>query len=477
MEQFGVYCAYCGANNPAEQVHCFVCQHALTEEIAQPLEANVWLQQRYRLLKKIGEGGFSVVYRAEDSQTHRIVALKAVSLRGLSSQEKIEATDAFNREVQWLTRLQHQHLPQLHAHFSDAECWYMVMDYIDGATLEKRIEQQKQSPFPLGEVLDLSLILCQVLHYLHSHTPAIIFRDLKPGNIMLTRTGHVYLIDFGIARQFRPGQRKDTIPFGSPGYAAPEQYGKAQTTPRSDIYSLGAIIHQMITGHDPSQSPFVFAPLSEQQPAHALLQTLLQRMLALDTLQRPTSMAEVTHELQSVAKLYYQQPGLYGQIGAPAHYTAQHIITPVDSQVQMLHGGYSASTTGYAQQQQRATYAQSPQQAYPQQPGRNKAALYSLLFGLASLFVPPLFCSTILTHINVHTPAVGEIIFYILCTLLIPTLGIIFGYRGRNFARRTQTSQDVARAGMVLGYIFATIYLLLILFSTPMLIWIAISHQ
>src|SRR5947209_9548155 len=97
--------------------------------------------------------------------------------------------------------------------------------------------------------------LCTLLEHLHNHQPPIIFRDLKPANIMLTPRHELYLIDFGVARRFQPGKTRDTIAFGSPGYAAPEQYGRAQTTPRADIYSLGATLHQLLTGLDPSLSP------------------------------------------------------------------------------------------------------------------------------------------------------------------------------------------------------------------------------
>src|SRR5437763_5963833 len=118
--------------------------------------------------------------------------------------------------------------------------------------------------------MEIGLLLCSVLEYLHTRQPPVIFRDLKPANVMLTTSGRVDLIDFGIARHFKPGRAKDTMPFGSPGYAAPEQYGKAQTTPRTDIYSLGVILHQLLTGDDPSLTPFCFAPLQfEDQPALA----------------------------------------------------------------------------------------------------------------------------------------------------------------------------------------------------------------
>src|SRR5438876_3995810 len=115
----------------------------------------------------------------------------------------------------------------------------------------------------MEEALDAGMQLCSVLGYLHACQPPIIFRDLKPANIMRTAESNLYLIDFGIARHFKPGQARDTVAFGSPGYAAPEQYGQAQTTPRSDIYSLGAILHQLLSGNDPSVAPFRFKSLSQ----------------------------------------------------------------------------------------------------------------------------------------------------------------------------------------------------------------------
>ena len=122
---------------------------------------------------------------------------------------------------------------------------------------------------PIEKVLNIGIQLCAVLDYLHTRQPPIIFRDLKPANVMLTADGHIFLIDFGIARHFKPGQAKDTSALGSSGYAAPEQYGKMQTTPRADLYALGATLHQMLTGNDPSDAPFHFAPL--QLPNHPAL--------------------------------------------------------------------------------------------------------------------------------------------------------------------------------------------------------------
>jgi len=130
---------------------------------------------------------------------------------------------------------------------------------------------------PVELVLAIGIRLCTVLDYLHTREPPIIYRDLKPANIILTANSGLCLIDFGVAHHLKPGKAKDTILFGSPGYAAPEQYGRAQTTPQSDIYSLGAMLHQMLAGLDPSQTPFRFALLQlNDQWARSIEPLILQ---------------------------------------------------------------------------------------------------------------------------------------------------------------------------------------------------------
>jgi hypothetical protein len=176
------------------------------------------------------------------------------------------------------------------------------MDFIEGVTLEDHLIRQPAKKLPVDEVLNIAIQICQVLDYLHMRQPPIIFRDLKPANIMLTTHGHCYLIDFGIARHFKPGQAKDTAALGSTGYAAPEQYGRAQTTPRADIYALGATLHQLLSGSDPSDTPFQFAPLRlAGQPSLARLEQLVMQMVEMDASKRPASAAVVRQELQAIS--------------------------------------------------------------------------------------------------------------------------------------------------------------------------------
>src|SRR5258706_5378934 len=174
------------------------------------------------------------------------------------------------------------------------------MDYIEGETLEIRLD--KAGNLPIEELLNIGIQLSTVLGYVHTRQPPIIFRDLKPANVMLTADEHLYLIDFGIARLFKPGKVKDTLILGSPGYAAPEQYGKAQTTASADIYSLGVMLHQLISGSDPSLNPFQFSPLQlGNQPGLVLLESLIMQMVETSKDKRPSSMAIVKQELQKIA--------------------------------------------------------------------------------------------------------------------------------------------------------------------------------
>ena len=319
------YCNVCGTDNPSQAAFCMTCGGPMEGEI--PLLSNATglmqqdhlLKQRYRILAQIGRGGFAAVYKAEDLHFYsRLVAVKEMSQSGLSPRERAEAVDAFTHESQLLASLQHPHLPRIYDHFTQGGRWYLVMDFLEGETLEHVFQHQPDQHLSLQETLDIGLQLCSVLDYLHTRYPPIIFRDLKPANIMRAPSGHLHLIDFGIARHFKPGQTKDTIPFGSPGYAAPEQYGKAQTTPQSDIYSLGVLLHHLLSGEDPSEKPFLLAPLhlagSEEL---ARLDSLIERMTQLEASRRPASIAQVQAGLQALAGRVSEKRGGVFTLQAP----------------------------------------------------------------------------------------------------------------------------------------------------------------
>ncbi|HXZ05780.1 MAG TPA: serine/threonine-protein kinase, partial [Ktedonobacteraceae bacterium] len=282
------FCDSCGAANRPQAVFCYACGQPLQAQGGKGsgqttglLVFNHLLKQRYRIISQVGKGGFGAVYKAADLQFgNRQVAIKEMSQSSLSQQELIEATEAFKREALLLAGLTHPNLPRIYEQFTDTGRWYLVMDFIEGETLEDHLDKIKGGKFPVEQVLEIGIQLCTVLEYLHMRQPPIIFRDLKPANVMLTIHGHIYLIDFGIARHFKPGQAKDTTALGSTGYAAPEQYGKAQTTPSADIYALGVTLHQLLSGNDPADTPFQFASLQlSGHPTLSGLETLIVQMI------------------------------------------------------------------------------------------------------------------------------------------------------------------------------------------------------
>ncbi|HVB21661.1 MAG TPA: serine/threonine-protein kinase [Ktedonobacteraceae bacterium] len=324
-----LYCQECGAANESHHTHCFACQHQLQVSAAswpaQPapvpvnqarLAANAisassttpttlttstsstLLAHGYRLVNQIGQGGFGEVYKARDTRHNRFVAIKQISLQALSPKDIIQATDSYNREVMLMKGLKHANLPRMYDHFTDPEHWYIVLEYIEGETLEEYLSHNKEGKLPIKEVLNIGITLCDVLDYLHAQSSPIIFRDVKPANIIRTPRGRLYLIDFGIARQYKYGQKKDTGVLGSPGYAPPEQYGIAQTNQQSDIYSLGATLQTLLTGIDRSE-------ITDQDAPHQVttlkiprnLQLLLDRMLEQDGQKRPHTMDFVKQEL------------------------------------------------------------------------------------------------------------------------------------------------------------------------------------
>lgn len=304
-----IFCDHCGGGNQAQATYCRFCGRALHTGRAilyhaetGRLLSGVLLKQRYRIIAALGQGGMGAVYQAEDTLLgNRQVALKEMGQGGLSPQERHRAAEAFRQEAVMLARLNHPGLPSIFDHFEENGRWYLVMSFIEGETLDEYLGRAHGQHLPMSEVLQIGLGLCTILSYLHNQHPAIIFRDLKPANIMRTPDGNLYLIDFGIARHFKPGQTRDTAYYGSMGYAPPEQYGKAQTTPRSDIYSLGVILHQLTSGHDPATTPFRFPALSELVAnAPVELAELVTRMLELDDEKRPASIAQVKQELQTL---------------------------------------------------------------------------------------------------------------------------------------------------------------------------------
>jgi len=216
------------------------------------------LQDRYHILRRIGGGGMGVVYLAEDTRLPgRMCAVKEMSPTQLPPDDRNWATNAFRQEAQMLAKLSHPGLTAVTDFFPEEDDLYLVMEYVPGQTLGGLLENTPSGRLPQGQVLNIVRQLCDVLEYLHGQSPPVIFRDLKPSNVMLTPEGQVKLIDFGIARLFKPAQSQDTVTLGTPGYAAPEQWGTGgQSDTRSDVYGLGVLLLRLVTGYDPTPNPF-----------------------------------------------------------------------------------------------------------------------------------------------------------------------------------------------------------------------------
>ncbi len=257
----------------------------------EPLTSGTVLQNRYEIERLLGGGGMGVVYLAHDQRlANRACAVKEMVDHFIDQQQRIEANDYFAREADTLAQLKHAAIPAITDRFDDQNRHYLVMEYIEGRNLEEEIAV-RGGPLPEGLIIDIARQLSDVLAYLHGSTPPVVYRDMKPSNVMLTPRGRVVLVDFGIARLFKSA-RKGTM-IGTLGFAPPEQYQGA-VDPRSDIYSLGATLHYALTGRDPEKfPPFSFPPVRDLRPEVSNnLARSIDRALAYQADARPASIQD-----------------------------------------------------------------------------------------------------------------------------------------------------------------------------------------
>src|SRR5262245_22829713 len=274
-------------------------------------------QNRYRVVHLLGSGGFGAVYLAEDMRLGRRVALKEMREDRLGDDERQVAIELFEREALMLAQLDHPGLTRVWDYFRENGRACLVMEYVPGLTLRDLLRRHA-GPLPEGFVVTFGLQLCDVLAYLHARRPPVIFRDLKPANVMVVAQDETEpaglvrsppdalsfkLIDFGIARLFKPEQPGDTLIIGTPGYAPPEQYGQGQTDARSDIYALGATLHHLLSGQMPTGMPL--PPLEEIVPSITTdLARVVARATALDPAGRYPDIAALRQDLLAVARAY-----------------------------------------------------------------------------------------------------------------------------------------------------------------------------
>lgn len=265
------------------------------------LKANTVLINRYKILGLLGGGGQGAVYQCRDlnfPDAKRLVAIKEMHYPSGDPGVRSATMATFQREANILATLSHSAIPKIFDFFDQNNRAYLVMEYINGSDLELLLTKTKS--LPMTKIIEWSIDLCDVLHYLHSHEPEpIIFRDVKPANIMIDSLGKVRLIDFGIAKVFVSGVKNTMI--GTEGYSAPEQY-KGDVNPLSDIYSLGATLHHIVTRVDPRlEPPFSFQerPITEyNEEASPTFAEIIDKALQMEPSKRFQSCAEMKSALE-----------------------------------------------------------------------------------------------------------------------------------------------------------------------------------
>lgn len=281
------------------------------------LRADDVLHGRYRILGVLGSGGMGTVYQARDlnfQEVKKLVAVKEM-LSGVADPGlKATMIKTFRREANILATLNHPAIPKIFDFFDENDRAYLVMEYINGSDLE--LLMQKTKELPNDKIIEWAIDLCDVLDYLHNQRPdAIVFRDMKPSNVMIDSLGRVRLIDFGIAKALASmgatGVVRHTM-IGTEGYSAPEQY-KGDVSPRSDIYSLGATLHHLLTRKDPRlDAPFTFheRPISNfNAKVPQGLIAIVEKALAYGSSDRYANCSEMKADLE---KLRGRAPAVAG---------------------------------------------------------------------------------------------------------------------------------------------------------------------
>lgn len=286
-------CSICGASIIDNNSYCLKCRSNLDVKTGM-MPSQTIIGDRYLIIERVGQGGMGAVYKALDTRLdNATVAIKEMSSKALPDGDIDQTVESFKREAAILTTLRHSALPRVTDFFSDGEDrWYLVMDFIEGETLQSVFDRRGR--IPEAEVLNWAYQIAAVLDYLHHLNTPVIIRDLKPANIMLTASNEIKLIDFGIARHFMGEKRPDStfMGYGSQGFAPPEQYGESQTDVRSDLYSLGATLHYLLSGIDPKINPFQFADL-KSMGVSASLNDAIQKAVEIDAGKRPADIREM----------------------------------------------------------------------------------------------------------------------------------------------------------------------------------------
>lgn len=253
---------------------------------------------RYRIIRLLGEGAMKRVYLAADQRlSDRPCALAEIPEHIIQEAQRQFAISSFDREAQMLATLEHPTIPKVYDFFSDGLLHYLVMEYVEGETLEAILAQRQRLPW--REAATIGIQVLDALVFLHGQNPPVLYRDLKPSNVMVGSEHSVRIIDFGIARHFNPATTATMV--GTQGYAPPEQY-RGRNEPRSDLYSFGALMHHAVTGRDPTlEPPFSFPPVHDlANDCDHTFAELVDKCLTYEPKGRPTSAATARAHLDVI---------------------------------------------------------------------------------------------------------------------------------------------------------------------------------
>lgn len=264
------------------------------------------LDGKYEIWKEVGRGGMSIVYLARDKRLNKQWAVKEIKNDGSKSTRTL--LKGLEREANILKNVDHPVLPRIVDIINQEGVIYVVMDFIEGETISDRLKKEGAQPQEL--VIEWGLQLASALEYLHNMNPPVIYRDMKPSNVMIKPEGGVKLIDFGTAKEYDVENNADTTALGTRGYAAPEQFGDSKgrgiynTDERTDIYNLGATLYHIVTGMNPCEPPYEIRPIREWNPALSTgLEKILLKCTQADPADRYQSCSELMYALEHYNEL------------------------------------------------------------------------------------------------------------------------------------------------------------------------------
>lgn len=273
------------------------------------------LDKRYKIVEHIATGGMGAIYKGEDTRLKTTIAIKEMLDFFQNHEDRKYAVQRFREEALLLADIRHPNVPRVTDNFIENNRYYLIMDFVEGKSTSKLLMENQGRGLEIQRVIWWGVQICDVLYYLHTHKPVIIYRDMKPSNIMIRADDSVMLVDFGIARHFTP--RRPGTMIGTHGYAPPEQY-KGNTEPRSDIYGLASTMHHLITGNDPTQGvPFNFKPISHyRKNVDPRLERIFKKALENRVEMRYINALEMKNDLLAVLK--YRPPGTTVSAGKQA---------------------------------------------------------------------------------------------------------------------------------------------------------------